>query len=150
MAQSARSPGNRLANKTAALTASAARVANASEVSIMFGSAALPFWAVQLIFGLIQISGVGAEYAGEGFLWGLGATFIPGQSLFELGYVITAFLGVLILLATAVAYPFFRVFWWRKIGVFVLILCMTLTVVPVLNIFPWFIFFLVYTVYAQK
>jgi hypothetical protein len=138
--------GTAVTNKTKGL----ARMAKATELSVTYASALIPFWGAQLLFGLLQFGGAAGEKAGESFLWGLGAVFIPGKTLFAAGYFLTVTISLLLLIGLALAYTLSGVRWWRRFGWASFLLYMVGSFIPFINMVPWSGAFMLSTVYTQK
>lgn len=131
-------------------TGAIAKKIRAVRASWTIGMFILPFYIVQLCFGILMLLGAGAEYAGEQILWGLGAIAIPGQMLFAASYLITTIVAVCLMGAAAFMYTFNGVTWWKGRQLVSFFLFMALNFVPFLNIAPWLAFWMATVVYAQK
>lgn len=110
----------------------------------------LPFYPIQLAFGIIQIAGFSAEYVGEQFLWGFGAVLIPGQTVFAAGLVVTILFGLVSMFAAAFIYTLNGVSWWRGFGLISFLVFTVFYFLPILNIFPWVVGWMFVVIYAQK
>ena len=129
---------------------SATRRARTISVSLEIASILLFFCFIQFLFGLLQFGGYSAEYVGEGWLWGLGAAVVPGQTLFVVGYIASSVIGVGVLGAAALIYLFTGILWWRGAGWIWFGFFLCLSIVPFLNTFPWLAAWMVTVVYTQK
>lgn len=124
--------------------------AKAVRASWIIGVFVLPFYPIHLIFGFVQLAGYATEYAGEQLLWGLGALVLPGQTVFAAGFIMTALFGIASMFIAAFMYTFQNVHWWRGHGLLSFILCTVLCLVPMLNIFPWLIAWMLVVIGAQR
>lgn len=124
--------------------------AKAIRASWIIGTFILPFYPIQLFFGLVQLAGFAGEYAGEQYLWGLGAVAIPGQTIFAAGYIMTLIFSCFAMFAAAFLYTVQGINWLRGFGFLSFVLCTVLCFVPVLNIFPWLVAWILIVVGAQK
>lgn len=122
------------------------RAARATYIIVWF---ILPFYVVQLMFGVIQFIGAGAELAGEKLLWGAGAWVIPGDELFGAAYVVTTVCAVCLLVATAIIYTLSRVSWMNNRLLMSFMILLAFSFVPFLNIAPWAAFWVFAVARAQ-
>lgn len=124
--------------------------ARAVRMSLMIASLVLPLCGIQLLFGLLQLGGYGAESAGEQILWGLGATVLPGTTLFAAGWIVAAVLGIGTMVTAAAIYAFSGVAWWRGSGGLYFSLFLILSMAPFSSMVPWLAIWIPIVIYTQK
>lgn len=129
--------------------ASLMETAKAVRASWTIAAAVMPFYVVQLVFALITIAGLAAEYAGESFLWGLGSYVVPGLEIFAAGFVITPLIGLAFMFTAALLYSFQNVSWWRTASLLMFILCTIFYFIPLLNLVPWVLVWMFVVVRTQ-
>lgn len=110
----------------------------------------LPWYGFQLLFGLVAFAGAGVEFVGQEFLWGAANALIPGEYIFVVGWFGAVFFSTTMICITAIVYAFNRVNCWDGVAMYTFYLFLALCFAPFVNIIPWFVFWMVFVVYAQK
>lgn len=116
------------------------------------------WFSVGLFFWAMSLVGLGAGVIGETlFEWvpifgdklgSLAST--PGMFIFGVSWFIVIAVGWVTLLGAMIIYSFRRVDWMKPLPLGVLLFCFPLYAGPIINVVPWFLFFVLAVVWSNR